>query len=64
MEAVHQWLRAQDIGLQARPPDKRAVLETLSRLLAARLGTTPRIVFDALSQREALGSTALGRGVA
>jgi PTS system nitrogen regulatory IIA component len=64
MDAVHPWLRAQDIELEARPPSKRAVLETLSRLLAARLGTTPRAVFDALWQREALGSTALGRGVA
>lgn len=64
MDVAGLWLRAEDIKLDARPADKRAVLHELSRLLASRPGMTRDAVLDALWQRETLGSTALGRGVA
>lgn len=62
--AAHSWLRPEAVQLDARAGSKRSVLEQLSRLLALRLGTSPWPVLDALVQREALGSTALGCGVA
>lgn len=64
MSTAHDWLRADEVELDARLPDKRAVLNEVSRLFAARLGADCHRIFDALSQRESLGSTALGRGIA
>ncbi len=62
--AARPWLQPEAVQLDARAGSKRSVLEQLSRLLAPQLGTSSWPIFDALVQREGLGSTALGCGVA
>ncbi len=47
-----------------RAKDKKQALQDLSGLAAALTGLTEREVFDALMQRERLGSTGFGRGIA
>jgi len=64
MAAPGPWLRVDDVELDLRLSGKRAALEWLSQRLAVRIGAAQRAVFGALWEREALGSTALGRGVA
>jgi PTS system nitrogen regulatory IIA component len=58
------WLRADDVELDFRGVDKRTTLAALARRLAARAGASSQEVFDALWDRETLGSTGLGHGVA
>lgn len=48
----------------AKAPGKKRLLETLALLLAEGDGERERLVFESLCQRERLGSTALGHGVA
>jgi nitrogen PTS system EIIA component len=57
-------LSAADVILDLDAATKRDVLRLLSAEAAGRLGRPEREVLDALSARERLGSTALGRGVA
>ena len=64
MAQGHDWLRVEEIELDLRLGSKRAVIDELARLLAARQGGARQQVFEELWRREALGSTALGRGVA
>ena len=47
-----------------RAKDKKQALQELSRRSAELTGLTEREVFDALVQRERLGSTGFGRGIA
>ena len=58
------WLQVDDIELDARSTDKRSTLEAVARQLARRHGGNPQTIFVALSDRELLGSTGLGHGVA
>jgi PTS system nitrogen regulatory IIA component len=44
--------------------DKAAALALLAELAAAKTGYQPTVVRDALKERERLGSTGIGRGVA
>jgi PTS system nitrogen regulatory IIA component len=44
--------------------DKRELLEILSSRAARITGQDARVVFEALNEREALGSTGLGNGIA
>lgn len=50
------------VGLTAT--SKKTLLETASELLAESNGADSREIFDTLCQRERLGSTGLGHGVA
>lgn len=43
---------------------KRHLLETLSKLAHEQTGLDERLVFDALMERERLGTTGVGKGVA
>lgn len=43
---------------------RKRVLQTLSHVLAETIGVDPRDVFDAVLERENLGSTGVGEGVA
>lgn len=53
------------IGCRIEVNSKKRLLETLSELLAsANLILTPEIVFERLIERERLGSTGLGHGIA
>lgn len=47
-----------------RPADKVQLLQDLSRRAAKALGIDARTIIDALDQREALGSTGIGQGIA
>lgn len=53
-----------DVLLGFAGGSKRAVLQSLAAEAARRLNLPEREVLDAVQAREALGSTALGRGVA
>lgn len=57
-------LSAADVILDLDAATKQDVLRLLSAEAADRLGRPEREVLDALSARERLGSTALGRGIA
>lgn len=48
----------------ARSSGKKRLLETLAQLLADGDGERERLLFDSLCQRERLGSTGLGHGIA
>lgn len=52
------------IALLAGPADRDRVLDEAARLLAGDSGTDRSVVAECLRQRERLGSTAIGHGVA
>src|SRR6187397_665249 len=47
-----------------RPKTKKQLLQELSSRAARRTGLSERVIFDVLLQRERLGSTGLGQGIA
>jgi nitrogen PTS system EIIA component len=47
-----------------RPKTKKQLLQELSSRAARRAGLSERVIFDVLLQRERLGSTGLGQGIA
>lgn len=49
---------------QLRAPTKRQVLQELARRAAATTGLPDRRIYDALAERERLGTTGIGTGVA
>jgi len=58
-------LVARRVGCGLRLTSKKRLLETLAELLAsADTRLTPEVVFDHLIERERLGSTGLGHGIA
>jgi len=61
---ISDRISATDIVLDLSASSKRALLQALAAEAAQRLGRPEAEILDALADREALGSTALGRGVA
>lgn len=57
-------ISATDVVLDLSASNKRNLLETLATEASRRLGRPQAEILGALQGREALGSTALGRGVA
>jgi nitrogen PTS system EIIA component len=57
-------ISATDVVLDLSANNKRQVLEMLAAEASRRLGRPPAEILGAVLDREALGSTALGRGVA
>lgn len=57
-------LSADRIGLLTEPGDRDAVLDAAARMLADASPTQTSAIADSLRQRERLGSTAIGHGVA
>jgi PTS system nitrogen regulatory IIA component len=49
---------------QLRAPTKRQVLQELARRAAAVTGIADKRIFDALAERERLGTTGIGAGIA
>jgi PTS system nitrogen regulatory IIA component len=49
---------------QLRAPTKRQVLQELARRAAAMTGIPDKRIYDALAERERLGTTGIGSGVA
>ena len=52
------------IQLDVPATSKKQVLETIAKLATASTGCEQQIVFDALVERERLGTTGIGKGVA
>lgn len=63
MEIV-DLLSAENVLGDFRASSKKQTLQALSRKLAAFAGLDARLVFDKLLEREKLGSTGVGKGVA
>lgn len=61
---LNDILAPQRVLAGAQASSKKRALELLSRLLADPSDTTPQEIFESLTARERLGSTALGYGVA
>lgn len=61
---ITDLISARDITLNRDASNKRNLLQMLAADVAPRLGRSEQEIFDALQDREKLGSTALGRGVA
>src|SRR5580658_4116735 len=49
---------------QLRAPTKRQVLQELARRAAAMTGLADKRIYDALAERERLGTTGIGNGIA
>ncbi|MBR0670414.1 PTS sugar transporter subunit IIA [Neoroseomonas soli] len=62
--SIADRVSADDVILNLEATDKRDLLETLAGEAARRLDRPKSEILGALQDREALGSTALGRGVA
>jgi len=61
---IGDLLSADNIAADFSASSKKQVIQTLARKLASKLNLDDRIVLDALLQRERLGSTGVGKGVA
>ena len=57
-------LRLDSIVCDAEAGSKKQLLELLAELAAEKTGLDERLVLDALIERERLGTTGIGRGVA
>lgn len=61
---LYDLLGPDGIAPALRADDKKKALLALSELAAKRSGLGPREIYDALLQRERLGSTGIGDGIA
>jgi PTS system nitrogen regulatory IIA component len=64
MNLISQILLTADIAVDFSADDKTAVFEHAGRLFENQHGLSRKMIFDALKQREKLGSTGLGQGIA
>ena len=62
--SLSQFLSADRIALLAEPAGRDAVLEAAARLLGDGSAQSTAAIADSLRQRERMGSTAIGHGVA
>ena len=61
---IRDLLTPDDVILGLRVADKRRLLEELSRRSAQPAHIESRVIFEALTARETLGSTGMGAGIA
>jgi len=61
---ISDFLAPPHVQVDVRAPDKARLLRELAREAAGSVGLTADAILSALAQREALGSTGLGGGVA
>jgi nitrogen PTS system EIIA component len=59
-----EFITPETIFMDVSAGSKKQVLEELSKRAAAATGVKPRILFDILVERERLGPTGIGKGVA
>ena len=64
MNPLGELLAPDDIRLDLDVSTKTQLLEQIAALLAVRQGLSKSVIFDSLTAREQLGSTAMGHGVA
>lgn len=61
---IQQLLSPDSTFICNKMSSKKKVLEKVSEIMAASIGTTEKIIFESLLCREKLGTTALGDGIA
>ncbi|MFC3053726.1 PTS IIA-like nitrogen regulatory protein PtsN [Kordiimonas pumila] len=61
---IEDLLNADSILLDFKASSKKHVIQTLARKMATKTGLDDRLVFEKLLERERLGSTGVGKGVA
>ncbi len=61
---ISEFLQPENVVLDLSLPSKERLLQDLADRAAKALGLSDAAIFTALSSREQLGSTGLGRGVA
>lgn len=61
---IEDLLTAGNVLGDFKASSKKQTIQTLSRKLAESASLDPRLVFDSLLERERLGSTGVGKGVA
>jgi PTS system nitrogen regulatory IIA component len=64
MNALSQYVRDEDIVLDADVADRDALFARAAQLLAVHTGIAERDIVRELLRRESLGSTAMGHGIA
>ena len=64
MVDLHDLLTPDGITASLRATNKKDALQELAAIAAAKTGLDAREIFNTLLQRERLGSTGLGRGIA
>lgn len=64
MNEIIQILSADSVDADLNAPNKNAVFQQLSWAMARRIGLDARAIHAALSEREKLGSTGFGGGIA
>ena len=61
---ISELLTPRSVVAQLRVTGKKQVLQELARRAAATTGINERRIYEVLSERERLGTTGIGRGVA
>ena len=61
---IDDLIQPQSVLTGIRPGSKQEMLTLLAREAASRTGQAERVIFDALEEREHLGSTGVGAGIA
>ncbi len=61
---IHDLLNPASVVFGLKAGSKKQVLQELARIASAQVGLHERVVFDVLLERERLGSTGVGEGVA
>ncbi len=61
---IADLLSPRGVIAQLRVSSKKAALQEIAKRAAAMTGLTERQIYDALLERERLGSTGIGRGIA
>lgn len=62
--ALYEFLTRDAVESELRPAGKKQLLQDVSTKLAPLVHLHERVIFDALIQRERLGSTGIGNGIA
>ena len=62
--SLYEFLMPDAVFADLRPAGKKQLLQEVSAELARKAGLHERVIFDALMQRERLGSTGIGNGIA
>ena len=61
---IADLVTARNVLAQLRAPTKRQVLQELARRAATMTGIPDKRIYDALAERERLGTTGIGNGIA
>ncbi|MBP5161115.1 MAG: PTS IIA-like nitrogen regulatory protein PtsN [Alphaproteobacteria bacterium] len=61
---IKDFLQTEDVFLDVSGSSKKQVLENISALCAKQIQLEEQVIFGALVERERLGTTGIGRGVA